>query len=147
MNLAHGVNLTLPDSEVSRLLREKVPCIETVTHVFFTAYIEKPDYPSLVRVNTDLLRNAISAVSSVSPALKTVILQTGGKRYGVEFWDKMDFTPPLQESLPRIPKPYADNIFYYTQYDELAKLAKGSSWTFTEVVPDVIVGFTPGTNS
>jgi hypothetical protein len=33
-----------------------------------------------------------------------------------------------------------------TKIDELKKLSSGKSWTFTKVRPDVIVGFTPGTN-
>jgi hypothetical protein len=33
-----------------------------------------------------------------------------------------------------------------TKIDELKKLSSSKSWTFTEVRPDVIVGFTPGTN-
>lgn len=134
----------LPEPGVSDLLRAKVPDIDTVTHVFFAAYIEEPDYPSLVKTNTSLLHTAIAAVSSLSPALKSVILQTGGKRYGVEFADKIDINPPLKETSPRIAKPYAQNIFYYSQVDTLTELSRAASWTFTEVVPDVIVGFTPG---
>jgi hypothetical protein len=33
-----------------------------------------------------------------------------------------------------------------TKIDELKKLSSGKPWTFTEVRPDVIVGFTPGAN-
>lgn len=49
--------------------------------------------------------------------------------------------------MPRIPKPYADRIFYYSQYDLLTKLSRDKAWTFTEVRPDGIVGFTPTSNA
>ena len=49
--------------------------------------------------------------------------------------------------MPRIPEPYANKIFYYTQYDLLTKMSEGKSWTFSEVRPDGIVGFTPTSNA
>ncbi|KAL9088367.1 MAG: hypothetical protein Q9159_003141 [Coniocarpon cinnabarinum] len=148
LHLASGVDLTQSVSAVQALLKEKVALVETVTHVFFTAYIETPDYPSLVQVNKDLLETAMKAVDQLCGAthLQHVILQTGGKAYGVEFVNQgVKIPAPLSEKLPRVQE-HADKIFYYHQYDSLAALAKGKPWTFTEVRPDVIVGFTPGTN-
>lgn len=49
--------------------------------------------------------------------------------------------------MPRIPEPYASRLFYYSQYDLLAELSKGKDWTFTEVRPDGIIGFTPINNA
>ncbi len=49
--------------------------------------------------------------------------------------------------MPRIPKPWYDNIFYYTQYDILHSLSQGKKWTFTEIRPDAIIGFVPGSNA
>ena len=49
--------------------------------------------------------------------------------------------------MPRIPKPWYDNVFYYTQYDLLQGLSKGKKWTFSEIRPDGIVGFVPGSNA
>jgi hypothetical protein len=59
--------------------------------------------------------------------------------YGVEFPDKIEFNTPFKESLPRIAQPYYEHIFYYAQYDALAKLAGGKKWRFVEVRPDAIV--------
>ena len=97
-------------------MKQKIQDIDTVTHVIFTAYIEKPDYESLRIVNTDLLRTAIGAVDRLAPKLESVVLQTGGKAYGVEFQDKpeVDFQPPLKESSPRIPKPCKPNLFCWS---------------------------------
>ena len=39
-----------------------------------------------------------------------------------------------------------DSVFYYTQHDILKKMSASRSWTYSEIRPDVIIGFTPGTN-
>ena len=68
------------------------------------------------------------------------------RRYGLEFPKDVTIAPPLRETHPRIPEPWASRIFYYTQYDLLERLSKGKSWTFSEIRPDGIVGFAPGSN-
>lgn len=105
------------------------------------------DFESLKKVNTALLDTAIRAVEHISPALKMVVLQTGGKGYGLEFPDKLSIETPLREGMPRIPEPYASKIFYYSQYDLLVQLSKNKAWTFAEVRPDGIIGFTPISNA
>ena len=149
LHLASGVDLTQDVEGVKSLLKLKVPQVETVTQVFFTAYIEKPDYADLVRVNTHLVTVAAQALDELcgSTTLRHFILQTGGKHYGVEFTKQgVQINPPCKDTAPRIPPPLGDNIFYYAQYDVVEALARGKEWTFTEVRPDVIIGFTPGTN-
>lgn len=166
LNLINGIDLTKSVDEVVGMLKEKVEDAQTISHVFFTgilrphdqwllqvkadphpAYIQEDNFESLRKVNTALLDTAIRAIEQVSPALKMVVLQTGGKGYGLEFPDKVSINPPLRENMPRIPEPYASKIFYYTQFDLLAELSKGKHWTFAEVRPDGIVGFTPTSNA
>lgn len=67
--------------------------------------------------------------------------------YGLEFPNDVPIITPLRESHPRIPEPWAGNIFYYSQYDRLVELSRGKRWTFTEVRPDGIPGFAPGSNA
>lgn len=67
--------------------------------------------------------------------------------YGVEFSDKVPYNPPLSESLPRIPEPYASNIFYYAQHDIMLRASAHKPWTFCEIRPDAIVGFVPQNNA
>lgn len=67
--------------------------------------------------------------------------------YGVEFADKIDYNPPLSESLPRIPDPHAQNIFYYEQYDIMKRASEGKRFAFCEIRPDAIVGFVPQNNA
>ncbi|KAH7142559.1 hypothetical protein DER46DRAFT_518452 [Fusarium sp. MPI-SDFR-AT-0072] len=133
--------------EVVTALEKKVPHVDTVSHVFFTAYIPRDDFESLKTVNTSLLEVAVRAVEKVSPKFKVFILQTGGKGYGLEFPKEVNISPPLKETHPRIPEPWASKIFYYTQYDLLKDLSCGKKWTFSEIRPDGIVGFAPGSNA
>lgn len=105
LQLVSGIDLTGSVESVVDSMKKEIKGIETVTHVIFTAYIEKPDFESLRTVNTDLLRVAITSVDKLAPNLQAVVLQTGGKGYGVEFSDKLEIKPPLKESQPRIPKP------------------------------------------
>lgn len=53
---------------------------------------------------------------------------------------------PLRESHPRIPEPYASEMFYYDQLDLIKSLSKGKSWAYCDLVPDVVVGFVPNNN-
>ncbi|KAJ8115984.1 hypothetical protein OPT61_g2490 [Boeremia exigua] len=147
LNLVNGIDLTKSIPEVVQMIKGKVDSAHTISHVFFTAYIQTDDFESLKKVNTALLDTAIRAIEQISPVLKMVILQTGGKGYGLEFPDKVSINSPLHESLPRIPEPYASKVFYYTQYDLLTELSKGKDWTFAEVRPDGIIGFTPINNA
>ncbi|KAL4881842.1 hypothetical protein BJY04DRAFT_188185 [Aspergillus karnatakaensis] len=149
LNIVSGIDLTAPVDEVVSNLKENVPDVENVDVVFFSAYIQTDDYDSLREINTNLLRTAITAMSTASKSLKTVILQTGGKAYGVEWPDKIPINPPLREDFPRVPEPYASKVFYYTQYDVLKELSSqpGCTWTFSEIRPDGIVGFAPGKNA
>ncbi|KAF2626048.1 hypothetical protein BU25DRAFT_432606 [Macroventuria anomochaeta] len=110
-------------------------------------YIQTDDFESLKKVNTALLDTAIRAIEQISPQLKMVILQTGGKGYGLEFPDKVPINPHLRENMPRISEPYASKILYYSQYDLLTELSKGKDRMFAEARPDGIIGFTPVGNA
>ena len=74
------------------------------------------------------------------------VLLTQNQAYGVHLIQDFPFTPPLSESLPRIPEPHASRMFYYTQVDALAAASKGKCWKYCEVIPDMIVGFVPNNN-
>lgn len=129
-------------------LKSKVKHISDVTHVYFFAYIMNPDGEKESAINKELLSRAVKAVEKLSPNLKFVVLPTGTKAYGVHLLDKFPFANelPLTESHRRIPEPYASQMFYYAQCDELDALSKGKKWTWCDVIPDVVVGFVPQNN-
>lgn len=109
---------------------------------------EKGPMP-LRAANDALLETSIRAITALAPRIRSVVLQTGGKAYGLLFSEHISLTPPFHESQPRVPSPSGDEIFYYSQVDILKRLSAeaGGSWTFTEVRPDTIIGFVPGTNA
>ena len=143
----------------------------------YTAYVgHGSDFQELKRANVEILENAVLAVDALCPKLRFWTLQTGGKvrsslyptlrsihlyyleilgltphlniqAYGVEFTQYIPYNPPLSESAPRIPEPYASNVFYYAQYDLLSRLSENKSWSFTEIRPDAIIGFVPNHNA
>ncbi|KAH7052016.1 hypothetical protein B0J12DRAFT_710262 [Macrophomina phaseolina] len=138
VKIAPGIDFTESVEEVVRALKEKVPDINTVTHVFFTAYIQTNHFETLKKVNTKLLEVAVRAIEAVSPRLKVVVLQTGGKGYGLEF-PKEKLTPAFLSPGPAISSTTPSTNL-------LKELSRGKPWTFSEIRPDGIVGFAP-TNS
>jgi hypothetical protein len=95
-----------------------------------------PNPEEEISINVKLLERAVTAAEHLSKKLQFVVLPTGTKAYGVHLIEKFPFANdlPLKESLPRIPEPYASEMFYYNQTDFLANLAKGKSWTWCEVM-------------
>jgi hypothetical protein len=57
------------------------------------------------------------------------------------------FQSPSRETEPRIPEPYASNVFYYALYDCLASAAAGKSWKFCKTRSNIIIGFVPQNNA
>ncbi|CAG9943093.1 unnamed protein product [Clonostachys rosea f. rosea IK726] len=150
LDVVSGVDILTPkgQSGLEEELQSKIKNISKVTHVYFFAYIMDADPQKEVSINRELLSRAVKAVEKLSPSLKFVVLPTGTKAYGVHLLDKFPFSDklPLAESLPRIPEPYASQMFYYGQCDELAELSEGKAWTWCDVIPDMIVGFVPNSN-
>ena len=100
LQLVSGIDLTGSVDSVVKSMKEKIKNVDSVTHVIFTAYIEKSNFDSLRTVNTEILKAGISAIDQLAPNLQSVVLQTGGKAYGVEFSDKLEINPPLKVSTP-----------------------------------------------
>lgn len=83
LQLISGIDLTRPVANVVQLLKD-IPSIETVSHVFLFLYLDPgKDKKALIKVNTDVIRTAVEATQQVSLVIKSFILQTGGKSYGL----------------------------------------------------------------
>ncbi|KXH25574.1 hypothetical protein CNYM01_00355 [Colletotrichum nymphaeae SA-01] len=130
-----GLDLTDADLTLQRL--ETIPDVDSVTHMYFLAYTSHDSHPEdQVKTNAAIVDNALAAVKSLCPKLKFVSLQTGGKGYGTVGYG---WPPaPWKEDLARLPEPYASKIFYYAQYDVVARHATDSSWKWTEVRPSFL---------
>lgn len=149
LQVVSGLNLLEGDqSSLEAKMKEKISDISSVTHVYFFAYIMDPAPEKEIAINIDLLQRAVEAAEHLSSKLKFVVLPTGTKAYGVHLIDEFPFKNdlPLKETLPRIPEPHASQMFYYNQLDLLKQMSTGKTWTFIDVVPDVIIGFVPNNN-
>lgn len=60
-------------------MKQRVRGMETVTHMYFFAYVMDTDPEKEIHINVDLLRRAVTAVENLSPQLKFVVLPTGTK--------------------------------------------------------------------
>lgn len=89
----------------------------------------------------------LDAIDVCCPKLEFITLQTGGKYYGVQFPNEVSLVTPFKESLPRIPEPFADDVFYYAQIDLMNERKKDKSWKWADIRPDAIVGFVPQNNA
>jgi nucleoside-diphosphate-sugar epimerase len=150
----------LPDWEVIGLSRRKgedrervryvpvdvlqpwTPDFGDVTHVFYAAFQasagKAADYASNIAPNRDMLVNSVSAIERVSPKLERVVLITGTKYYGTHLGH---YKTPARESDPR----HAGANYYFDQIDWLTEFQKGKRWTWTDLRPQTLCGFAPGT--
>jgi nucleoside-diphosphate-sugar epimerase len=69
-----------------------------VTHVFFSAYIERPTWAEMVAPNQTMLVNLMDAIEPASPDLAHVNLMHGTKWYGNHLGP---FKTPAKEDDPR----------------------------------------------
>ncbi|KAK3691343.1 hypothetical protein LTR37_018704 [Vermiconidia calcicola] len=150
LQIVSGINLLTDKGQegLEQEMKERIPSIETVTHMFFFAYIFKEDPNQEITINIQLLERAVNASQHLATSLKFVLLPTGTKAYGVQCLDQFPFVDklPLSEDLPRIPEPWQSQNFYYNMCDWLTQQSEGKSWTWCEIRPDMIVGFVPNNN-
>ncbi|OJJ43517.1 hypothetical protein ASPZODRAFT_145871 [Penicilliopsis zonata CBS 506.65] len=144
LQVVTGIDL-LADG-LKKTLAEKVPSVETVSHVYYAAYLANDNAAEECRQNKEMLEAVVTALEALSPALTFVTLITGTKAYGVYLLDRFPYRgqTPLHESLPRVD---TNELFYYHQVDALRTLSAGKSWSWCEVRPDVIVGVAPFGNA
>jgi len=134
--------------ELETTLKEQIPEIETVTQFFFFSYKFCDERDEESKINTDMIDRCVKAVEKLSPVLEHVILPSGTKWYGVHMMPfPNEDNLPLKESHPRIPEPERSELFYYHQHDKLNTLSEGKSWSWSNVRPDVIIGFVPNNNT
>lgn len=117
--------------------RAKLGALKEITHVFFTAYIERPDPAELVSANTAMLTNLVETIEAAAPALEHVHIVEGTKWYGNHLGP---FRTPAREDDPR----HAGSNFYYNQQDWLEARQKGKRWTWSAVRPHAVCGFSVG---
>ncbi|KAJ7733330.1 hypothetical protein B0H16DRAFT_1426787 [Mycena metata] len=142
LDLIAGINLAEGSVEdFTALLAEQVNDIATVTHVYYFAYKQDDDAEAEIRINCGMLDRVLGALESLSPNLRFLVWCSGTLAYGIYKPGGGPFKPPYKESMGRLPPP--DTNFYYAFEDILAERSKGKTWTWCQVRPDAIVGFSP----
>ena len=120
----------------------KLKGLADATHVFFAAFQPgsgpAADYAKNIVANRNLLVNSVSAVDAASSKLERVVLVTGTKYYGSHLGP---FKTPAREDDPR----HAGDNYYFDQIDWLTGFQKGRRWNWTELRPQTVCGFAPGT--
>lgn len=80
LQVVYGLDLLRGDqAALESEMKQRVRDMQTVTHVYFFAYVMDMNAKKEIQVNVDLLRRAVTAVENLSPQLKFVVLPTGTK--------------------------------------------------------------------
>jgi len=137
-NVRH-VSVDLQDAKDAEA---KLSGLADATHVLFAAFQPgtgaAADYAKNIAGNLALLVNSVSAVEKAARALERVVLVTGTKYYGTHLGP---FKTPAREDDARHDGPN----YYFDQIDWLTAHQKGKRWTWTELRPQTLCGFAPGT--
>jgi len=122
--------------------RAKLAGLGDATHVFFAAFQAgsgpAADFAKNIAANLGLLVNSVSGLHQASAKLERVVLVTGTKYYGSHLGP---FKTPAREDDPR----HAGANYYFDQIDWLTAFQKGKRWNWTELRPQTLCGFAPGT--
>ncbi|RWA12169.1 hypothetical protein EKO27_g2924 [Xylaria grammica] len=138
IDLRHGDGVMLANS-----LKQAVEDVETVTHLFYLVFTAHPNGTEEVATNRRMLQNVIDAHNFLSPDLQFVVFPGGTRGYGI-YAPGGVFTPPLTEDMVNnLPPEQAKTVVYPANRELLSAASKGRDWTWCEVCPDAIIGFTP----
>jgi nucleoside-diphosphate-sugar epimerase len=120
----------------------KLAGLGEATHIFYAAFQPSSGpaagYAANIGPNRDMLVNSVSAVSAAARGLERVVLVTGTKYYGSHLGP---FPTPARETDSRHEGP----DYYFDQIDWLTGFQRGKRWNWTELRPQTLCGFAPGT--
>ncbi|KAK0647305.1 Short chain dehydrogenase sirS [Lasiodiplodia hormozganensis] len=143
LELIAGVNLLNGSvEEFTAFLKDKVKGVDTVTHVFYFAYKQEDDWSVETRVNTGMFERVVGAVDTLARGLKFFVFPSGTRGYGIHVPGGLH-KAPLVETMDPLPEPYRSNVFYYNYQSTLRTASADKPWTWAEIRPDAIIGFSP----
>jgi len=115
---------------------KKLGNLDTVTHIYYVAYQDRPTWAELVEPNMKMLSNVLTAVEPVASDLQHISLMQGYKVYGAHLGP---FKTPAKESDAGHMPPE----FNTSQQQYLEQLQKGKKWTWSAMRPSVVGGTAP----
>ncbi|MFC4525209.1 SDR family oxidoreductase [Dyella halodurans] len=117
--------------------REKLAGLRQVTHVFYTAYQDRPSWAELVPPNLAMLVNTVEAIEPVATRLQHISLMQGYKVYGGHLGP---FKTPARETDAAFMPPE----FMHDQQRFLEARQQGKAWSWSAIRPAVVGGFALG---
>jgi nucleoside-diphosphate-sugar epimerase len=117
--------------------REKLAGLQQVTHIFYTAYQDRPSWAELVPPNMAMLMNAVEAIEPVATRLQHISLMQGYKVYGGHLGP---FKTPARETDAAFMPPE----FMHDQQRFLEARQSGKAWSWSAIRPAVVGGFALG---
>ncbi|PVH95798.1 hypothetical protein DM02DRAFT_600166 [Periconia macrospinosa] len=150
LNIVSGIDLLKGSQEdLEAELKQKIPDVTDVTHVYYLAYQASTDVEQELQDAVNMFKRSTIAMDKLAPNLEFLVLQTGAKMYGCHLLDKhpTDYLHvPHKESQPRLKDPYHDSLFYHPQLDWITQYARDKPWSWCDTRPDIIIGFVPNQN-
>lgn len=128
------VSVDLLDAEDCR---KKLVGLTQVTHLFYTAFQDRPTPVAMVAPNLTMLVNVVEAVEPIAKGLKHVSLMQGYKVYGAHLGP---FKTPARETDAAHMPPE----FNVEQQDFLEQRQQGKAWTWSAIRPSIVVGYALG---
>ncbi|MZQ86280.1 NAD-dependent epimerase/dehydratase family protein [Paenibacillus sp. 5J-6] len=115
----------------------KLGNLNTVTHIFYAAYQDRPTWAELVPPNLAMLVNVVNTIEPIAPNLTHISLMQGYKVYGAHLGP---FKTPARETDANHMPPE----FNIDQQQFLEQRQPGSTWTWSALRPSVVSGFALG---
>ncbi|AEF46250.1 NAD-dependent epimerase/dehydratase [Serratia sp. AS12] len=117
--------------------RDALQPLTQVSHIFYAAYQDAPDWAGLVAPNLAMLTNVVDAVEPVAQGLEHISLMQGYKVYGAHLGP---FKTPARESDAGHMPPE----FNVDQQNHLERRQQGKRWRWSAIRPSVVGGFSLG---
>jgi nucleoside-diphosphate-sugar epimerase len=114
----------------------KLGALSGITHIFYTAYQDRPTWAELVAPNLAMLVNVLNAIEPVAN-LQHVSLMQGYKVYGAHYGQ---FKTPAKESDDQL----ISTEFNLEQQYFLEKRQIGKDWSWSAIRPSVVGGTATG---
>lgn len=107
------------------------------------AFKEHTDSETEARLNVSMMRRVVRAVKTTSSNLQFFVYPGGTRGYGIYLPGGI-FSAPLSESMAdALPEDYKKTVAYPHYRELLSQESAESSWSWCELCPDAIIGFTP----
>jgi len=135
---AHPDNIPLVNVDLldARHSAQMLQPLDSVTHIFYSAWVNAANWTEMVAPNVTMLRNLVCHIEKTSP-LRTVSLMQGYKVYGAHLGP---FKTPARESDPGVP----GAEFNAAQLAWLSQFQRGKSWHWSAIRPGVVGSAVPG---